>query len=71
MINIIVYFFIRSGNLNVSAKPIWRSQLTLGKLVSALNYCIDNENIQKTVTACANSIDREKNMALTVRNLTG
>ena len=56
---------------HLGAKPIWRSRLTLGKLVSALNYCIDNENIQKAVKACANSIDREKNLKLTIKNLTG
>jgi UDP:flavonoid glycosyltransferase YjiC (YdhE family) len=56
---------------HLGAKPIWRSGITLGKLVSALNYCIDNDNIQKTVKACANSIDREKNLKFTITNLTG
>ncbi|MBU1696758.1 MAG: hypothetical protein KKD21_06890, partial [Proteobacteria bacterium] len=56
---------------HLGAKPIWRSQLTPGKLVSALNDCLYNDTIQKTVKARALSIDREKNMALTVRNLTG
>ncbi len=56
---------------HLGAKPIWRSRLTLGKLVSALNDCLYNDTIQNTVKACANSIDRKKNLKLTVRHLTG
>ena len=56
---------------HLGAKPIWRSRLTVRKLVSALNYCINNNIVQKTVKAKANSIDRKKNLQLTVKNLTG
>ncbi len=55
---------------HLGAKPIWRSKLTIGKLVSALTYCLDNDTIQKTAKAMANSIDSEKNLRLTVKNLT-
>ncbi len=56
---------------NLGAKPIWRSRLTLGKLVTALNDCLYNDTIQNTVKACADSIDREKNLRLTIKHLTG
>jgi UDP:flavonoid glycosyltransferase YjiC (YdhE family) len=54
----------------LGAKPIWRSRLTIGKLVSALTCCLDDKTIQETVKVRANSIDRGKNLALTVKNLT-
>lgn len=55
---------------HMGAKPIWRSKLTIEKLVSALHYCMDNYTIQKTIKTIANSIDPEKSMKLTIQNLT-
>ena len=55
---------------NLGAKPIWRSRVSVEKLVYALKDCLYNDTIQKTTKTAADSIDREKNLSLAVRSLT-